>query len=53
MDYNFLLKLVDKYKYLGILLQEHLDFNIKASVLASAAGRILGAIISKFKSFKI
>ncbi len=46
------MKIVDKYKYLGIILQEHLDFNVTASVLASAAGRALGAIISKFKSFK-
>ncbi len=58
MDYNFLfynnvLK-IDKYKYLGIILQEHLDFNVTASVLASAVGRALGvAVISKLKSFKI
>ncbi len=56
-DYNFLfdnnvLIKVDKYKYLGIILQEHLDFNVTSSVLASAAGSALGAIISKFKSFK-
>ncbi len=56
-DYNFLfdnnvLKIVDKYNYLGIILQEHLDFNVTASVLASTAGRALRAIISKFKSFK-
>ncbi len=58
-EYNFLfdnniIKVVDKYKYLGIIIiiHENFDFNITASVLASAAGKALGAVISKFKSFK-
>ncbi len=49
-DHNEL-KIVDRYKYLGIILQEHLDYNV-ISVLAGTAGRALGAVISKFKSFR-
>jgi len=46
------LEIVDKYKYLGTLLNEHLNFNITADVLASAGGRALGAVISKFSKFR-
>ncbi len=49
---NSPLNVVNKYKYLGIILEEHLDFNLTASVLANAAGRALGAVISKFKTLK-
>ncbi len=45
-------KIVDQYKYLGVILQENLDYNVTTSVLAGAAGRALGADISKFKSFR-
>ncbi len=47
-DHNEL-KIVDRYKYLGIILQENLDYNVTRSVLARAVGRALGAVISKFK----
>ncbi len=43
---------VDKYKYLGIYLNEYMDFNETAGCLAGAGGRALGGIISKFRSFK-
>jgi hypothetical protein len=33
-------------------LNEHLDYNVTASVLTGAAGRALGAVISKFKCIK-
>jgi hypothetical protein len=33
-------------------MQENLDYNVTASVLASAAGRALCEVISKFKTFK-
>ena len=46
------LEIVSQYKYLGIILTEHLDFNGTADVLAGGAGRALGAIISKFKYFR-
>ncbi len=41
--------IVDRYKYLGTILNEHLDFLVKSSVLSEAADRALGAVISKFK----
>ena len=41
-----------KYKYLGITVDGHLKFDSCISVLASAASRALGAIISKFKELK-
>ncbi len=48
-DFNFMFNneivaCVDKYKYLGIILDEYLDFNITAPVLASSASRALGSI---------
>ncbi len=45
--------MVDKYKYLGIILETHFDFNITASVLASAVERALGTVISIFRGFKM
>ena len=44
--------ITDKYKYLGIYLNEYLDFNVTCETLAGAAGRALGGVISKFKQFK-
>ena len=46
------LEIVDEYKYLGVFLDEYLDYNTCANILAGAAGRALGGIISKFKSIK-
>ena len=46
------LEIVESYKYLGILLEEHLDFTRTAELLACAAGRALGTIINKVKSIK-
>ena len=46
------LDIVNQYKYLGTVFSEHLDFEITSSILAGAAGRALGAIISKFKTLK-
>ncbi len=43
---------VDKYKYLGVYLDEHLDYRTTAGTLAGAAGRALGGVISKFKSLR-
>ncbi len=47
-----LVECVDKYKYLGIILDEHLDFNTTASVLAGSANRALGSIYTKFNKLK-
>jgi hypothetical protein len=46
------LKKVDKYKYLGVILDEFLNFDSNAEVLSAAASRALGAVINKFKCFK-
>ena len=39
------LKTVDQYKYLGITLNENLDYKICAQELADANGRALGSLI--------
>ena len=46
------IEIVDKYKYLGIFLDEFLDFKCTTYTLSVAAGRALGSIISKFRSLK-
>ncbi len=46
------IEIVDSYKYLGIVLEEHLYFSKTAELLACAAGRALGTIINKVKSIK-
>ncbi len=43
---------VKHYKYLGIILDEHLTFNECVETLADSAGRALGGVIAKFKSMK-
>ncbi len=46
------LEYVTEYKYLGVLLHEHMSYEYTANMLASSAGRALGSIINKFKSIK-
>ena len=48
---NKLLK-VKEYRYLGIILDEFLTFKATSELLSGSASRALGAIITKFKSFK-
>ncbi len=43
------LEIVSEYKYLGVLLDEHLDYEKTAELLSSAAGRALGGVINKVK----
>ncbi len=43
---------VSEYKYLGILLDEHMDFGKTANLLANSAGRALGAVINKIRMNK-
>ena len=43
------LEVVSQYKYLGLVLNEFLDFSITAALLAGSAGRALGAIYSKYR----
>ena len=47
-----ILNTVDKYKYLGILIDEHLTFEQCSKILSDSAGRALGGIINKFKSLR-
>lgn len=56
-EYNFqigttTIGYVTSYKYLGIILQENLDFNVTAETLFNSGGRALGSMISKIHSFK-
>ncbi len=46
-DYD--IKLVPLYKYLGFVLNEHLDYQLMAKVLAKSANRALGLLIAKSK----
>ena len=41
--------ITDKYTYLGITLNEFLDFTITAKTVAQSAGRALGLLIAKYK----
>ncbi len=45
----FNLEVVEKYKYLGCVLDESLDYNTTSKVLSNAASRALGSIISKYR----
>ncbi len=42
------LDIVDKYKYLGVILDKYLDYDIIASVMAGSGGIAQGSIYSKF-----
>ncbi len=41
----------ERYKYFGLILNEFLDYNITASIVATSAGRALGLLIAKYKAF--
>ena len=43
---------VENYKYLGVVLDESLDYEKTAKILADSAGRALGSIINKFRQLK-
>jgi hypothetical protein len=45
------LSLESYYKYLGLYLDEYLNYNVTAKFLGSAGNRALGAVINKFKVF--
>ena len=46
------IELIERYKYLGIVLDQYLDYKTTAEVLSGAAGRALGGIIAKFNTFR-
>ena len=43
------IKIVNKYKYLGLIYHENLNFNATAEALADSGGRALGAMYCKYK----
>ena len=45
------LVVTDRYKYLGLLLTEYLSYEEMAKYVAKSAGRALGIVIAKYKSF--
>jgi len=47
------LSTVEQYKYLGIVFNEFIDYNVTAQILADAANRALGSIINKYKSINV
>ena len=49
---HFKVETVSSYKYLGIIFDEHLSFNLTAEALSGAAGRALGKLFSVYKGFK-
>jgi len=46
---NTVLEYTPSYKYLGVIFDENLKFDINSEVLASSGGRALGSIIAKYK----
>ena len=49
--FNFeALEIVPSYRYLGMDINEHLDFSRSVSLLADAAGRALGSLVTKHRS---
>ena len=46
------MNIVNHYKYLGVMLDEHLTYDMCANMLSDSAGRALGGIISKYKELK-
>lgn len=47
---NLAIEITDKYKYLGLWFQEHLDMKFATSELAKSASRALSALYAKFKN---
>ena len=49
---NIKLDIISKYKYLGILLDENLNFKSCVETLSEAGGMAFSAIIGKFHTYK-
>ena len=45
------LLVVERYEYLGLVLNEFLSFQKSVDMLTESAGRAFGAIIGKFKNY--
>ena len=44
------LEVVSQYKYLGLIIDEFLDYNVTVKHISKHASRALGSIIAKYKS---
>ena len=44
------IELVPQYKYLGCVLNEHLDYTVTSDILAKSGLRALGAVVNKLKT---
>ena len=44
------ISVIDRYTYLGVVLSEHLDYNIMVKCAAQSASRALGLLIAKCKT---
>ena len=42
------LEIVPKYRYLGLIVHEHLDYNVTTNELLSSSSRSLGSLVSKY-----
>ena len=51
--HNEKLNKVPTYKYVGVILDEHLNFEQCILALSDSAGRALGATINSFRSLKM
>ncbi|MEW8544936.1 MAG: reverse transcriptase family protein, partial [Candidatus Thiodiazotropha sp.] len=47
---NQRIDVISSYRYLGLVLEEHLNYDVTAKAVAKAASRALGLVISKSKS---
>ncbi len=45
------LDVVDKYKYLGTILNGHRNFTVTANILTCAGGRVLNSLLLKLSKF--
>ncbi len=49
---NTVLNIINRYKYRGTILNQHLDVSVTSSVLSGGPDLALGAVISTFKQLK-
>ncbi len=49
---DHIILLTDRYKYLGLIFTEFLDYNVKTKMVARLAVRALGLLIAKTKTYE-
>ncbi len=45
------IEMINMYKYLGLIITEHLDYHITAKMVAQSASRELGLVIAEDKAY--